>query len=1302
MSLRDRSTLTESPGAAPSLEDVLAGYVRAVGSGAAVDREALVRLHPEWADELRAFFVNRDRMEALARPFRTETAAFRPPPSLGTKLRYFGDYELLEQIGSGGMGVIYKARQISLDRVVALKMILDTTQDSARFMAEAEAAASLDHPHIVAIYEIGEHEGRPYYSMQFVDGVNLGERVRERPLAPREAAQLAATTAHSVHYAHQRGVLHRDLKPANVVVDSAGQPHITDFGLAKHAGRQDELTHSGQVLGTPSYMAPEQAAGRTKEWTTSTDVYGLGTILYASLTGRAPFSGSSSWETLRQVREREPERPTAINRLIPPDLETICLKCLQKEPARRYGSAEDLAQDLERYLRDEPILARAVGPVERVWRWCRRNPVVAGLEAAIAVLLVVTAVGGGWMASRERIARKMAEQAGEQESAAASTARVAQVDAEAARRKAQASLAEALSTNGLTAMEEKDWADALLWFAGAAGASREDTRAQQVHLARARAVRRYLPNIEHVFDESAAPYWWLEFHPSGRYLAGRTMTGEVRLWDLATGERLPEIRALADITGIVWSPDGEHLALGNRHGDVGVFRLSDGSLVRLLPHREPVQELAFSSDGHFLAAAGRRATVWEWRAGRQVATTQRHPRTIYSLSIAGQNKRLVTACRDQKLRIFSLATSEDPVKPLWPPRPHAVPGLVGRPMAIETLDAGRLVLAARNNRSLACVDVETGNNVWEQQFQLIINAVSADPTGQWFIMGCNRRARIRRSIGDLEGLIVHRHHIAAADFSPDGHRVATAGWDRMVRVSSVPDGELIVRLMHQRPVVNVVFSPDGGRLVTVQIDGLMRVWTLPDEPQLVRRWPAARGGSLVRLSPDGRLTAAAGTTWTGGRLKTTQVYDVATGQPAGEPCTPGGTILDATFSPDATRLVTASAPQRFQASATAAGNAGELHFWNWKTGELDGDSLTIVSEPRSIAFRPDGGQLAVLRADGRVDLVDPKTRRTVAAWDTEQPIRWWHHYVNNGQLRYSPDGRSLAVWGNKDVLVWDVESGKLRYPPLSHDGLCHDIHWSPDGKLLATASFDRRARVWDFETGQLARPPLVHPELVLRARFSPDGAHLLTACRDNQARLLDWRSGQLVGAACEHDEEIFDARFTPDGNWLVTTSLDRKVRVWERRTGKLVLPAFALDGAGWQLEISPDGRHVVVGGSSRNVNLIDLSELATATTTDEQTTLLLGELASGRTLRHDAVINLTSDEWLERWQRHRGAILRPSAGDDASTRLVPPQPSLYVFARNQVRSCLETGLNLVLSANAVAYGYRRDIERQLFDDRSRR
>ncbi len=307
----------------------------------------------------------------------------------GTRFR---DYEIIEEIARGGMGVVYKARQIKLNRTVALKVIrggrLPTEEEVRRFYLEAEAAAHLDHPGIVPVYEVGHHQGQHFYSMGFVPGTTLAGRLAAGPLPPREAAELLSKTAAAVAYAHDHGVIHRDLKPSNILLDAHGEPRVADFGLAKRAETDSELTAIGQAIGTPSYMPPEQAAGRMDEVGPLADVYSLGATLYCLTTGRPPFQAANADETRRQVIEQEPVPPRQLNGAVDRDLETICLKCLEKEPQNRYASAQALADDLDRFLDHRPIRARPVGPVEKSWRWCKRNPAIAGLLTATAALVV--------------------------------------------------------------------------------------------------------------------------------------------------------------------------------------------------------------------------------------------------------------------------------------------------------------------------------------------------------------------------------------------------------------------------------------------------------------------------------------------------------------------------------------------------------------------------------------------------------------------------------------------------------------------------------------------------------------------------------------------------------------------------------------------------------------------------------------------------------------------------------------------------------------------------------------------------
>jgi serine/threonine-protein kinase len=329
--------------------------------------------------------------------------------------RTVAGYQILGEVGRGGMGVVYKARQRSLQRVVALKMILAADhadqQQLTRFHTEAEAVARLQHPNIVQIHEVGEQEGLPYLSLEFVDGGSLDKRIGGIPQAPRDAAQLTETLARAIHFAHHQGIVHRDLKPANILLTPDGVPKISDFGLAKRLEEGDSSrTRSGTILGTPSYMAPEQARGDVRTVGPLADLYALGAILYELLTGRPPFQGENAIDTVTRVTRDEPIPPTRMQPKIPLDLETICLKCLQKEPARRYANCFELAEDLHRFVAGEPILARPVGNVERLWRWCRRNPKLAAATAASLLLLLVVSVGSTWAAIMIRAEKNRAEQ----------------------------------------------------------------------------------------------------------------------------------------------------------------------------------------------------------------------------------------------------------------------------------------------------------------------------------------------------------------------------------------------------------------------------------------------------------------------------------------------------------------------------------------------------------------------------------------------------------------------------------------------------------------------------------------------------------------------------------------------------------------------------------------------------------------------------------------------------------------------------------------------------------------------------
>jgi len=332
-----------------------------------------------------------------------------PPVPASPLPNRFGDYELLDELGRGGMGRVYRTRQLSLDRIVALKVISTGEMASPnlveRFRTEAEAAASLDHPNIVSIYEVGDYDGWNFFSMRLVEGQTLTQALAAGPLPFERAGKLLATLARAIQQAHERGVLHRDLKPGNILLDATGAPHVADFGLAKFTQRQSDLTLTHTALGTPAYMFPEQAAGRVKEITTAADIYGLGAVMFEMLTGLPPFAGETPMAIARQVIEAEPRAPSAVNPAVPLDLAVICLKCLEKDPARCYPSATALADDLERWLRHEPIRARPNTPVERLAKLMRRYPARTGLVLTALLALVAVAVVSSVMTVRLRVAK---------------------------------------------------------------------------------------------------------------------------------------------------------------------------------------------------------------------------------------------------------------------------------------------------------------------------------------------------------------------------------------------------------------------------------------------------------------------------------------------------------------------------------------------------------------------------------------------------------------------------------------------------------------------------------------------------------------------------------------------------------------------------------------------------------------------------------------------------------------------------------------------------------------------------------
>ena len=475
-----------------------------------------------------------------------------------TKLRSFGDYELLEEIGHGGVGVVYKARQKSLDRIVALKLLLfgpHSSPDSVkRFRAEAVATAALQHPNIVAIHEVGFCEGQHFIAMDYVEGPCLSALIRGSPLPARRAAGYVKIIAEAIHYAHERGILHRDLKPANVLIDANDQPRVTDFGLAKRLEGDSELTVTGQVLGSPNYMPPEQATGKRGTTSRRSDIYALGAILYHALTGRPPFVGEGMADTVQQVLNAEPVSPRVLNPSVPADLETVCLKCLEKEPGKRYATAQMLAEELGRFLEGKPVLARPVGRLAKAWRWCRRNPALAGTGAVAVLAVLLGFIGVLWQLQRVEFQRQRAE-AGEQ--SARRRAYISEIN----------SAQQALEANNPgRAFELLNRHRPSLVVPASAGAVQTSSpeRPGRLKAGLQTDLRgfewRYLwqqcqTEAEAVVGRLPSGIRSLEVSSDGRWLVAGSARGAVKVWNLSTGEEISLVPEPGPKACATFSPD---------------------------------------------------------------------------------------------------------------------------------------------------------------------------------------------------------------------------------------------------------------------------------------------------------------------------------------------------------------------------------------------------------------------------------------------------------------------------------------------------------------------------------------------------------------------------------------------------------------------------------------------------------------------------------------------------------------------------------------------------------------------------
>ena len=980
--------------------------------------------------------------------------------------KFFGSYELMEEIGRGGMGVVYKARQRSLNRTVAIKLLVSGAYSSEallrRFQIEAESAAGLQHPGIVAIHECGEQDNQPYYAMEYVKGRNLAEVSNGQPLESKRAATYLRAIAEAVQYAHHRGILHRDLKPSNVLIDLDDRPRITDFGLAKQLHEQSDVTVAGQMLGSPNYSSPEQSAGRQEEVNAGSDIYSLGALLYHLLTGRPPFLAATMPETLRLVHETDPISPRILNPDVPPDLNTICLKCLEKNPAKRYTSAKDLADELNRFLKGEPIQARAITSAERGWRWCRRHPALASLAATVVIALTATSVIFYFSARRIEQARQ---------------------EEHAAREEAEVNLYAA-------SMQEMSRA-----LAAPIGADPRDMRDGLSHSRPGPGARDYrgfewryfwlktksdalatLAGHQHVVDTTL-------FSPDGTLLATHSLDGTLKVWDAATMREIQSLNGVAHPGGFtpdgrrfvyskpddsIWqldlttrqnskvlAPTGRLIALHPGGNQAVVFGADALPVLRALgaPGSQersadvPVDTCAVvSADGRRAAVAGRPypgILVIDLATRRQVAAII-DPRPVIGLALSPDGRQLVSSGFDGILKVWDVERGV---------QTHAFRAFIDPAWGLAFSADGRLFAAGGHNRDL---------KIWD--------------TSDW---------------AEKELLRGHSSTVHCIAFSPDSRRLVSGAEDNLAMVWPAHANhrpEEMPQLLRGPQWVDrtpgIAFSPDSRLFAGTAADGTVKVWRT-DTIETVASFPDE--ARTVAFSADGKSVLNEGYTGIVRRW-------ILGGHEPGQTLNPKASFtnwqVDSLTPQERVTFVADQPETRAQCRLCEISSA--------RDGINGGAMLTTPT----IAMSSDGKTMFVGLPQGNVEAWDVTTRQrrfTIPA-----------HQLNVTALAVSADGRYL-VTGSLDnsTKLWEATTGQYLATFHKHNRPVWALAFSPDGQTLAAGSCDKEIILCSVPLRKyVAGLPLYvgwpkgYEQEVRLLRFSPDGNILAAGLGDGTVRFF--------------------------------------------------------------------------------------------------------------------------------------------------------------------------------------------------------
>jgi WD40 repeat protein len=1099
-------------------------------------------------------------------------------------------YELLSELGRGGMGVVYQARQTALGRTVALKMVLHADHAGAdaraRFRTEAEAVARLQHPHIVQVFEVGEHNGLPYFSLEYCPGGSLADRLDGTPWEAKTAARLVETLAHAMQAAHQAKVVHRDLKPANVLLAADGQAKITDFGLAKKLDEQGQ-TQSGSVLGTPSYMAPEQAGGKVHEIGPATDVYALGAILYELLTGRPPFRGATLLDTLRQVQDIEPVPPRRMQPRTPRDLETICLKCLYKEPHKRYSSAEALAEDLRRFQTGEPVQARPVGWPERTIRWTRRHPAVAILFVAIflIVLAVPLALLGHSMQLQEHAlqlqdALQREQQEREYARRAERVAQLNEAEARVSNFAADLHLAHNLFKAGdvfqlpglLDPYQREDVsADDPRGFAWwylrrhsqearpglaahdgpvhllryspdgrsliTSGGNR-DTLALKVWDRRSGHLR-----FSRSLDIRTSPLAHAAYAPGGALLAGITERSVVTLWDARSGEQRLRLPQKGDAYNVVLSPDGHWLVVGDT-----VWDCATGRQTVVLPIPPVFAHLAFTEDSKVLAAWGEYPSFvgirwWDVKSGHSLGQTDPH-RNLSFLAYSPRGRFLVLAYHDPGGEIWD-AASRVPLH--WTHR-------IGPCRCLAVSPDERMLAAGDSDGLVRLYDIATGRLRGRYRWQgnpIVRLAFSPDNRT---LAAATAEGQVRELDATVEHFPDRLQTIAAtgpARWSPDGQTVAVAAVGGTVHLFDSRTGS--ERQLLRCPVENVrclAFAPDGRTLATSCYgERIVRLWDMTDGRLRATTAADVSEAAALAFSPDGRRLAAV----VGKRVR---FWDAASGQ-ALDTLESEQPIEDISFTSDGRSLLTAG---------------GALEAWDVSgSGSLPrkpASSGWVNSTVLRLAVSRDGRRVATGQGDGIVRLWRLSADRKLIADGAELPLTREGSVTSLG---FGPDNRTLLVVTPRTARLCDVSTRGRNEDKLT--GALSQGALSPNGRTLAIVEDGGIVRFWDLASWRVQRPSGQALNRVASLVFSADGRSLVTA---GPIPFLRIQNRKLIAA------ETAPLRNTTDS-----------LRFWDATTGRETpspVPGRETMTVPHVVARSPDGRLLAAGAEDGSISLWDWSK----------------------------------------------------------------------------------------------------------------